>query len=115
VRALRERQGVGQAELARRAGVSVAHLNKLEAGNKAPNLTTLEALAHALGVKVGDLFAGEPASKADPAPSRAWLRMTQELRGKTPEYLRALTGVMRALDRAFEHARPTEQRPLRRS
>jgi len=51
LKALRERRGVSQAELAERAGLSREYVNKLEAGKYDPTLGTLGCLAKALGVK----------------------------------------------------------------
>ena len=50
LKALRERRGVSQAELADRAGLSREYVNKLEAGKYDPTLGTLGRLAKALGV-----------------------------------------------------------------
>jgi len=49
VRSLRERRGWSLSELARRAGIGVSTLSEIEAGQSAPRLDTLGALAHALG------------------------------------------------------------------
>src|SRR5690606_14489545 len=77
VRAVRAERGLSQAELARRVGTSPAHLNKLEAGGKAPTIVTVEALARALGVGVADLF--PPSSSATSAtanpPDPLWVRI----------------------------------------
>jgi len=46
VRSLRERRGWSLSELARRAGIGVSTLSEIEAGQSAPRLDTLVALAH---------------------------------------------------------------------
>ena len=56
IRQLRERKGVSLRELARRAGVGVATLSRIEAGVANPRLSTLLRLAEVLGVFVGKLF-----------------------------------------------------------
>jgi len=56
IRQLRERKGVSLRELARRAGVGVATLSRIEAGEANPRLSTLLRLADVLGVFVGKLF-----------------------------------------------------------
>lgn len=56
VRALRERQGTSLSSLARQAHLSKATLSELEKGAGNPTLSTLAALAHALGVGVIDLL-----------------------------------------------------------
>jgi len=56
IRQLRERKGVSLRELARRAGVGVATLSRIESGTANPRLSTLLQLAEVLGVFVGKLF-----------------------------------------------------------
>ena len=56
LKALRERRGVSQAELADRAGLSREYVNKLEAGKYDPTLGTLGRLAKALGVTERELL-----------------------------------------------------------
>jgi len=57
VKALREEQGLTQAALAKRSGVTEAYISMLESGTrKNPSLPTLKKLAKALGVPVGRLL-----------------------------------------------------------
>lgn len=56
IRQLRERKGVSLRELARRAGVGVATLSRIESGEANPRMSTLLQLADTLGVFVGHLF-----------------------------------------------------------
>lgn len=63
LRELREEHGLGQAELARRAGLSPAALCLLEQGGSQPLPATQRALAEALGLELGELLArlsGDP-------------------------------------------------------
>jgi transcriptional regulator with XRE-family HTH domain len=53
---LRKRRGWTQAQLADRAGLSRGYLARLETARQDPTLTTLEALAKALRVKVSRLL-----------------------------------------------------------
>jgi transcriptional regulator with XRE-family HTH domain len=55
LKGLRERNGLTQEELAKRAGVSRAYLSRLEMGLHDPPLSRLQALAKALGVPVSKL------------------------------------------------------------
>ena len=85
LRSLREAKGLSQQELATGADVSMSLVSKLEQGTKAdPRVSTVLALASALGVAPGDLLndlfarpeAGpeptpEAAGGTDPAPERA--------------------------------------------
>ena len=56
VKEFRERKGISQSELARRAGVSQAGLSALENETKSPTLQTVELIAHALDVQVASLL-----------------------------------------------------------
>lgn len=53
---LRVSKGMSQAALAKRAGLTREYVNKLEAGKQDPSLTTISALAKALGVPVTALL-----------------------------------------------------------
>jgi transcriptional regulator with XRE-family HTH domain len=61
---------VSQAELAKRIGSSQSTIARLESGAAKPNLSTLERIAHVLGLRVGVAFlAGErPRSHASRTP-----------------------------------------------
>lgn len=56
LRQIRERSGLTQEALAKKAGVSRAYLSRLEMGRHDPPLSRLRKLAKALGVKVADLL-----------------------------------------------------------
>jgi len=56
LRKLRMAKGLSQATLAERVGLSREYVNKIEAGKYDPPLSTINALAKALGVKVGRLL-----------------------------------------------------------
>ncbi|MFC2044058.1 helix-turn-helix transcriptional regulator [Chloroflexota bacterium] len=52
---LRLKHYLSQAELARKAGLSTATINRLENGRRKPNFHTIRVLAKALGVEPGDI------------------------------------------------------------
>jgi transcriptional regulator with XRE-family HTH domain len=56
IRILRKALGLTVSEIATATGLSVGMLSKIENGNTSPSLTTLQALARALGVPVSTLF-----------------------------------------------------------
>lgn len=56
IKALRERKGWTQEMLAEKAGMSRSHLARLETAKQDPNLSTLEKIAEALGVKAASLL-----------------------------------------------------------
>ncbi|MDP8953308.1 MAG: helix-turn-helix transcriptional regulator [Actinomycetota bacterium] len=62
VRRLREKKGWSQAQLAVYAGSSQPTVNQIESGKRNPSTRTLEKLAEALDVEVGQLFPKEQAS-----------------------------------------------------
>ena len=59
IRALREKQGCTQKQLADRLMVSDKTVSKWELGKGLPDITLLEPLAGALGVSVAELLSGE--------------------------------------------------------
>jgi predicted transcriptional regulator len=52
LRALREKKGLSQRELAERVGTTQSAIARLEAGSVSPSLPTLDKIAHALGAEV---------------------------------------------------------------
>jgi transcriptional regulator with XRE-family HTH domain len=56
LRTIRKKNGLTQAELARRVGVSRSYINKIENGEAKPSLTLLERIASILGVSIKDFF-----------------------------------------------------------
>jgi transcriptional regulator with XRE-family HTH domain len=53
---LRKAAGMTQEQLARRAGLSLGYVQRLEVGRHDPPVSTLRVLAKALGVKVAKLL-----------------------------------------------------------
>ena len=56
LRKLRIAKKLSQARVAKRADLSREYVNKIEAGRYDPPLSTINALAKALGVSVGELL-----------------------------------------------------------
>lgn len=56
VREWREALGQSQAELAKSAGISVSYLGKIERGKAAATITTMQAIASALGASAWELL-----------------------------------------------------------
>jgi SOS-response transcriptional repressor LexA len=75
LRRLRKAAGLGQRELAERAGLTQSAYSRLETGSRRPGVETLSALAAALGVAPGALLAKPPrpgpgsAAPGSPPPS----------------------------------------------
>jgi transcriptional regulator with XRE-family HTH domain len=52
IRAIREPLGIPQGELAKRAGISPSHMNKIEKGVETSKIETVVRIARALGVSL---------------------------------------------------------------
>ncbi len=77
VRVLRERAGMSQRGLARRAGVDKSTVEALEAGRAAGiNLHTLTVLAQTLGQPIGVLLGEQPGPVVDAA---YWRQVRREI------------------------------------
>ncbi len=59
IRTLREKNKMTQADLAAKIGVTDKAISKWETGRGLPDITLIEPIAKALGLSVGELFAGE--------------------------------------------------------
>ena len=103
LKALRQVQGLTQAELAEAAGLHVQYVSQLERAQRSPTMETLDRLAGALNAPVSELFAaGEgarPSSRAADVTQRvkallsAWPGKDQERLVKILLELRRVVGV----------------------
>jgi transcriptional regulator with XRE-family HTH domain len=59
IKTLREKKDMTQAQMASLIGVSDKTISKWETGRGLPDITLIEPIAKALGISVGELFAGE--------------------------------------------------------
>ncbi len=55
IRALRDERELKQLDVAEDAGITVAHLSKIEGGKVNPTWGTVEAIAAALGLSIADV------------------------------------------------------------
>lgn len=84
IRALRTARSWSIAELAHRANLAAPNLNNVELGKANPKLDTLAAIARALGVGVGDLFARKASRRTAASlvrPRRALKRRRRPMDG----------------------------------
>ena len=81
VRALRERRGLQQVELAALSGLSAPQVSAIERGRRPPTLRTLRRVCEALGASVDDLLrsATGRAAPAEAGPSAGLLPGMQDL------------------------------------
>ena len=75
LKALRQRWGFSQAELAERAEVSVSYVGEIETGEKWPSAEVLERLSAALHIKPFQLFL----ETADSLSFQAWLERQDQI------------------------------------
>jgi len=65
VRRFRVNSGLSQEELSEKAGISVAFLGAIERGEKWPSPSTLDGIAHGLGINPYDLLKPEKTASQD--------------------------------------------------
>jgi len=97
---IREERGLSQQGLADASGVNKATINQIERGRRSPNARTLEKLAAALGVEMGDFF---PLAQA-PLPE-----FDEERRLR---YLRAMRAIVHGLARRWREQSPQTSREI---
>ena len=88
LRELREQAGYSRYELARRAGVGVAQVTRLESLERSPTVMTLARFCNALGCSLAEFFDEGP-----PAPGRTDDRLAglrQAITGLSEERMRRL-------------------------
>lgn len=56
IKEIREKKGITQLELAEQVGITQVYLSYIENGHKTPTLKTLQKLAKALDVDIGELI-----------------------------------------------------------
>lgn len=99
VKELRESRGLSRYEFARRAGIAVNQVSRIEGLERAPSITTLARLAQALDVPVGALFEEASPAATPKAPSEI-TRLTKRLlrleAGRRQSVLRAIQAVLDA-------------------
>lgn len=120
---LRERKQLSQAELAKTAKISASKLSRIENDKpENPRLTTVERIAHALDVSVGELFTprlegetGRDAGERNPILDARYAGLLSTLDSETPaqdswrgDVLKAIAALTRALRR--EDPGESEQR-----
>lgn len=85
LRALRERRGLRQQELAATAGLTPPQVSSFEAGARLPSVRTLRRLAAALDTTLDALFAGDPDGPAAATPAEAGVLPGMQDLFRTPE------------------------------
>lgn len=76
--ALRKAKGLSQKDLAERTGLSQQHVSAIESGRIDPRISTLDAMAHALGAQI-TLRAGAAPAHLDLAAAEEDPRIVEAL------------------------------------
>ena len=104
LRSLRQRAGLSQRELARRARVSNGAISTIEADKVSPSVSALRQILSALGLSMGEFFAGDE-GEGDPVVFRA--RELTEIAGGSVSYRQVGADLRgRSLQMIFERYRP---------
>jgi transcriptional regulator with XRE-family HTH domain len=90
IRAARKTTGLSQFQLAERSELSTDFIGKVERGTTSPSLESLKAIATAMNLSLGDLFAGE--LRAD-SPQEALIELIGLCRGRVREDIELLVGI----------------------
>jgi transcriptional regulator with XRE-family HTH domain len=90
IRAVRKAQGLSQLVLAERSDLSADFIGKVERGTTSPSIESLKAIATALNLPLGDLFAGE--LEADSAQG-ALMKLIGLCKGRAKEDIELLVGI----------------------
>lgn len=85
--AWRDKRGLSQEDLAAASGVSTGQISLIESGKSAGSAETLERLADALQIEVGEMFDVQPA--ADGSVFRAWVH--DEDRGAVEAFIETMS------------------------
>jgi transcriptional regulator with XRE-family HTH domain len=98
VREARAERGIGQAELARRAGTTQTYVSRVERGVVSPALTTLDRLFHAMGCRLSLRVEPLPHGNVSARDLRAELRdrTAEERIAEAMELSEFLSGVAAA-------------------
>jgi transcriptional regulator with XRE-family HTH domain len=95
---LRSRIGITQAELAEKANLSIDSISRLERGERAPSLESMETIASALGVDPMELlnFKGKELVALAEGPSEL-LELWNLLRNKKREQIKKIHEIAKIL------------------
>lgn len=95
IRELRKQQSISQEELGFKAGISAAHLGQIERALKNPTIETVDRIAAALGVSLGELFSEETVAPLKSQPTIA--KIEAQLVGMSEDEQRIILRVIRAM------------------
>ena len=100
VRALRQKRGLSQEELAERINRSLHAVSSIERGRTLPNFTTLERLSQVLEVPVRQYFDHQPDASDNPRRARLMSELFNAARELTDADLELALEQVKVLSRA---------------
>jgi transcriptional regulator with XRE-family HTH domain len=105
IRMARKVQGLSQLVLAERSGLSADFIGKVERGTTSPSIESLKAIATAMNLSLGDLFAGELQAGSS---QEALIELIGLCRGRAREDIELLVGIARLI---FQGRRDRSRKP----
>jgi transcriptional regulator with XRE-family HTH domain len=103
IRMARKAQGLSQLVLAERSELSADFIGKVERGTTSPSIESLKAIATAMNLSLGELFAGELQTNSS---QEALIELIGLCRGRTREDITLLVGIARLIFQGKgEHSR----------
>lgn len=94
LRTMRERQGLSQSELGKRAGLSPAAISQLENGERRPNFSTLVNLSQALGT-TPDALLGVTSHETEEPELKALFRNLEGLSGNDIDAVKSFVAYLK--------------------
>ena len=91
---LRNKAGITQARLAEKTNLSIDSISRIERGERAPSLESIEKISNALKIRMSELFNfdGEEITALSESPSES-LELWKLLKGKRPKQVKKLTEI----------------------
>jgi transcriptional regulator with XRE-family HTH domain len=105
IRMARKAQGLSQLLLAERSELSADFIGKVERGTTSPSIESLKAIATAMDLSLGDLFAGELQTDSS---QEALIQLIGLCRGRAREDIELLVGIAQLI---FQGRRDHLRRP----
>jgi transcriptional regulator with XRE-family HTH domain len=105
IRMARKAQGLSQLALAERSELSADFIGKVERGTTSPSIESLKAIATAMNLSLGDLFAGELQANSS---QEALIELIGLCRGRAREDIELLVGIAQLI---FQGRRDHSRKP----
>ena len=97
IRALRKAQGLSQEHLAEQASLRPTYIGEIERGETNPSLTTLQSIADALRINIGDLIPSPTLKEPTTETELLTSQILGLVRSEPPHIQKALLNVLKSL------------------